>query len=184
MSREMWYLTRSSGVVAAVLMVAALLWGFLFSSRETGKRLRPAWWLDLHNYLGGLSLVFVAIHIVASMLDANSGIGLKEIFVPGSAADGWAIGWGVLATYALVVVVFTTWPRRLANRFWWRVIHVTSVPATALALLHGYQSGSDASQLWFRAGLLVAVGVSTYALGLRLFGLDRSGRRRASARAA
>ncbi len=36
-----------------VLVVVALLWGFLFSSRATGTRLRPNWWLDLHNWLGG-----------------------------------------------------------------------------------------------------------------------------------
>ena len=173
MSREMWYLTRASGVVAAVVMVAALLWGFLFSSREMGKRLSPAWWLDLHNYLGGLSLFLVAFHIVASYLDSNSGLGLAQIVIPGSATDAWPIAWGVIATYLLAVVVFTTWPRRLGHRRWWRVIHLTSVAATALALLHGYQSGSDAAQLWFKGLLLAAVALATYGLGLRLFGLSR-----------
>ena len=44
-----WYLTRATGIVATVLAVAALVFGFLFSARETGNRRRPNWWLDLHN---------------------------------------------------------------------------------------------------------------------------------------
>ncbi|MEY2565569.1 MAG: hypothetical protein QOE35_98, partial [Actinomycetota bacterium] len=45
------YLTRSSGLVATVLIVLSLAWGLLFSARATGNRRRPNWWLDLHNFL-------------------------------------------------------------------------------------------------------------------------------------
>jgi predicted ferric reductase len=168
----MWYLTRASGIVATVLVVAALLWGLIFSARDTGKRLRPAWWLDLHNWLGGLALSFVGVHIAASVLDSSSGIGLVQAFVPGTAAlDTWAIGWGVIASYLLAVVVFTTWPRRLANRRWWRVLHLTSIAATALALLHAYQSGSDATRLAFEVGLFVASTVATYGILIRVISI-------------
>jgi hypothetical protein len=174
----MWYLTRGSGIVAAVLVAAALVWGFFFSARETGRRHRPAWWLDLHNWLGGLALIFTGVHVAASYLDRNSGIGITQIFVPGTAAlDPWGVAWGVIATYLLFVVVFTTWPRRLGHRRWWRVLHLTSVAATGLALLHSYQSGTEATRLVFRIGLLGLVAVSTYALGIRLFGLRRPRRR-------
>src|SRR3954469_17185629 len=92
------YLTRASGIVATVLIVSALLWGLLFSARATGRRRRPNWWLDLHNYLGGLAFAFIVVHVVAIALDHVSGIGLVQIFVP-MTADGWAWGmtWGVLA---------------------------------------------------------------------------------------
>lgn len=173
MSRELWYLTKGSGIVATILIVAALVWGFLFSARDTGKRLRPAWWLDLHNWLGGLALTFTGIHVAASFFDTSSGIGLVQVVIPGTAElDGWAIGWGVIATYLLAIVVFTTWPRRLGNRRWWRILHLTSVVATALALLHSYQSGSDSGRLVFQIGMLVSVAVATYALGIRLMSID------------
>lgn len=175
----MWYLTRSTGIVATILVVAALVWGFFFSSRATGKRLRPAWWLDLHNWLGGIALVFTGLHIVTSWLDTSSGIGLKQITVPGTAViRGWSITWGVLAAYLLVVVVFTTWPRRLSNRRWWRILHLTSVGATVLALLHAYQSGSDATRLSFRVGFVAVSALATYGAGIRIFSLDSGSRRR------
>lgn len=133
----MWYLSRATGIVAMILVVAALAWGFFFSARATGKKLRPAWWLDLHNWLGGLALIFTGVHIAAAWLDTNSGIGLLQIFVPGTTTGTkWPIAWGVLSTYLLAATVFTTWPRRLKRRRMWRVIHLSSVAATALALLH------------------------------------------------
>ena len=178
MDRAMGYLSRSTGIVATILVVAALAWGFFFSARATGTKLRPAWWLDLHNWLGGLALIFTGVHILASWLDSGSGIGLVQVFVPGTAtADPWAITWGVLATYVLAATVFTTWPRRWKNRRWWRVVHVASVVATALALLHAYQSGSDSTRLSFQIGVVVAGGFATYGVALRVFGLVERRRR-------
>ncbi len=94
MNDWLWFLTRSTGIVAAVLAVAALVWGFFFSARNTGSR-RPAnWWLGLHNYLGGLTLAFIGLHMVLSVMDSQTGLRLIDLFVPSSAV-GWAIGWGV-----------------------------------------------------------------------------------------
>ena len=75
MSNWMYYLSRSTGIVAMLLVVAALLWGFLFSSRATGNRLRPNWWLDLHNWLGGIAMIFTIAHIATSYLDRDAGRG-------------------------------------------------------------------------------------------------------------
>lgn len=172
-------LTRATGIVATVLVVAALMWGFFFSARETGERLHPAWWLDLHNWLGGLALVFTGLHVVASWLDTNAGIGLVQILVPGTSSSGWAITWGVFATYLLAVVVFTTWPRRLKRRTMWRVIHLTSVAGTVFALVHAYQTGTDATLLAFKIGFVALAAFATYAGGLRLFAQLEKVRRKA-----
>jgi len=162
-------ITRSTGIVATLLLVAALAWGFFFSSRTTGTRLRPAWWLDLHNWLGGAALAFTAAHITASLLDPSSGIGLAQALVPGTAENAWGIGWGVVAAYLVALAVLTTWPRRLANRRWWRIIHLGAVAALGLALVHTYLSGSDSGALIFRVGLVLTSGLAMYALGIRLF---------------
>ena len=121
MNNGWWYLTRATGIVATVLAVAALVFGFFFSSRNTGDRRRPAWWLDLHNWLGGLALAFTAAHIVTVYLDKNSGIGVLAVLVPGAAHDAtWAIAWGVIAAYLLAFAVFTSWPRKRFSRRVWR----------------------------------------------------------------
>ncbi len=174
-----WYLSRSSGIVAMVLVVAALVCGFLFSARATGTRRRPKWWLDLHNYLGGLAFVFVVVHIVAVYQDHLSGIGALQIFVP-LTASGWAWGitWGVLASYVFALVVFTSWPRKRGSRRVWLTLHLLSVPAAVLAGLHAWMVGSSRGQLWFAALLVALVGLAVYPAVLRMVAaaMKRSGR--------
>ena len=161
--------TRASGLVAAGLVVAALFSGLLFSSRATGERRRPAWWLDLHNGLGGLALVATVAHVVAALADHGAGIGVVDALIPGTATTSRAaLSWGVVATYLLAGAVLTSWPRRLRNRSLWRTIHLGTVLAGGLALLHGYQMGSDARGGAFQTGLVVAVATGTYALALRV----------------
>ena len=150
MNEIWWYLSRSSGIVATVLIVAALIWGLFFSARATGTKRRPKWWLDLHNYLGGLAFVFVVIHIVAVYQDELSGIGLLQIFVPMTAGGWtWGITWGVIATYVFALVVFTSWPRKRGSRRVWLTVHLMSVPAAVVAGVHAWMVGSSRGQLWF-----------------------------------
>jgi len=167
-----WFISRATGIVATVLAVAALVFGFFFSSRNTGVRRRPAWWLDLHNWLGGLTLVFTVIHIATIYLDRNSGIGVLAVLVPGAAHDStWAITWGVIATYLFALTVFTSWPRKRLKRRVWRVVHLTSVAATVLAGLHAFQVGTDATALLFEAALIVCTALTVYALVVRVLAL-------------
>ena len=164
-----WYLSRSSGIVATVLIVAALVSGFFFSARATGTKRRPKWWLDLHNYLGGLAFAFVIVHIVAVYQDRLSGIGLLQVFVP-MTAPGWAwgISWGVLATYVFALVVFTSWPRKRGSRRVWLTIHLMSVPAAVVAGVHAWMVGSSRGQLWFSVLLVALAGLAVYPAVLRL----------------
>lgn len=181
MSDVLGFLTRATGIVAAVLAVAALAGGFLFSARETGKRFQPAWWLDLHNWLGGAALIFTIVHIVTSYLNSDAGLSLASLFVPGVASSQrLALSWGVIGTYLFATTVLTSWPRRLFARRTWRIVHLGSVVGVALALVHAYQMGTEASGRLFRIGLLLLVAIGTYTLLLRLIGVlstRRVGRR-------
>ena len=172
MNSWLWYLTRSTGIVATVLMLASLVWGFLFSARETGTRLRPAWWLDLHKGLGGLAVIFTVLHLVTAFADSDLSVSLATVLVPGAANRATAaFTWGVLAFYGLAVAVFTSWPRMLFRRRTWRAVHLLSVPATALACVHAYQLGSDAHTVAFRVLMPLAAGCAVYPLGVRLWSL-------------
>jgi hypothetical protein len=160
--------TRASGLVAAALVVAALFSGLLFSARATGQHRRPAWWLDLHNGLGGAALVATLAHVLAAVADHGTGLGVVAALVPGAASvSRAAVAWGVLATYLLAGTVLTTWPRRLRNRALWRTIHLGSVLAAGLSLLHAFEMGSDAATTLVQAAGVVAVATATYAVALR-----------------
>ena len=53
-----WYTARAGGLVAWALATASVVWGLLLSGRITRKP-KPAWVLDLHRFLGALTVVFV-----------------------------------------------------------------------------------------------------------------------------
>ncbi len=182
MDQWWWYLTRSTGIVATVLAVSSLVLGLFFSARNMGRLRPPAWWLDLHNYLGGLALVFTGAHVLASLLDPGSGIGILQTVVPGTApVERWAITWGVLATYAFAATVFTSWPKRLFSRRAWRIVHFVSVAGVALGGLHAIQLGTDGGASLFELGLAAATLAAVYALFVRLIGaLTRSRSHRTS----
>ena len=172
MNNWLWYVTRSTGIVATALMLASLAWGFLFSARETGTRLRPAWWLDLHKGLGGLAVIFTVLHLVTAFADTDLGVSLATVLIPGAANSATAaFTWGVLAFYGLVIAVFTSWPKMLFRRRTWRAVHLLSVPATALACVHAYQLGSDAHSTAFRVLMPLAVGGAVYPLVVRVWSL-------------
>jgi len=177
LSSTMWYLTRGSGIVATVLMVAALANGLLFSGRETGKWLRPAWWLDLHNGLGGYALIFTGVHLITAYADSDLAVTISSVVLPGTAArDTVAFTWGVLALYGLAVTVLTSWPRKLASRRTWHLLHLLSVPATVFAGIHAYQLGSDGKTPLVKGVLIVSVAVAAYTIALRISGVVRSRR--------
>jgi predicted ferric reductase len=177
MSSWMWYLTRATGIVAAVLAVAALVWGLFFSSRNTGTKLKPNWWLALHNWLGGLTLAFIGVHMLASFFAGNYGIGVKDLFIP-SGAIGWAIGWGVVATWMFAITVIPSMARirRRLPRKAWHAVHLISIPAVVLSMVHAFQSGSDSAASYFTRGLALLVGVAMYPITIRLVGLYQARR--------
>ena len=78
-----WYVARSSGIVAWATVTASILWGLTLSSRLVRKRGVPAWLLDLHRYLGTLSLVFVLNRDLRE-LRVEGPRSVKPVGVPGA----------------------------------------------------------------------------------------------------
>ena len=141
-----WYIARASGFVAWALVTAAVVWGVAFTGRITAKP-KPAWVLDLHRFLGGASVVFVAVHLGTLAGDQYVGFGVQDLFVP--LASKWKPGpvaWGVVALYLLVAVeVSSLMMRRLPRRVW-RGIHFASYAVFALTVVHALAAGTDASE--------------------------------------
>lgn len=126
-------LSRATGIVATILAVAVLAWGLFFSARNFGDRYKPAWWLDLHNWLGGITLIFTIAHLGTVYVSPDTGIGLVQIFIPKMAiGQQWPITWGVVAVDLFAVTVLTSWPKKRFGRWMWRTIHLTSVAGLRL----------------------------------------------------
>jgi predicted ferric reductase len=139
-----WFVARSSGVVAWALSALAVLWGMALSSRALGRRPPAPWLLDVHRFLGGLTVAFVAVHVVALVLDPFVAFGPVDVLVP--FASSWepvAVAWGVVALYLLVAVELTSLLRsRLPVRLW-RSVHLSSYALYVLATVHLLTAGSE-----------------------------------------
>ena len=155
-----WYVARSSGIVAWALLTASVLWGLLLASGLL-RRPKRGWYLDLHRFLGGLTLAFTAVHVVALYLDAFIGFGLVDLLVP--LASKWRpvpVAYGVTAFYLLLAVEGTSlalprMPRRL-----WRWVHLSSFVLYVAATAHMLTAGSDVRILrWVAAG---SIGVAVF----------------------
>jgi predicted ferric reductase len=151
-SQVWWYVARAGGLVAWALATAAVVWGLLLSGRITRKP-KPAWVLDLHRFLGALTVVFVAVHVLALWLDSFVAFGPTELFVP--FASAWkpaAVAWGVVAFYVLIAIELTSLLQRRIPKRLWRAVHLSSFGLFAFATIHALTAGSDATTApvrWF-----------------------------------
>jgi hypothetical protein len=143
-----WYAARSAGLVAWALVTAGILWGLALSTRLVRRRGVPAWLLDLHRFLGTLSLVFVAVHLLALWADSYTDFAWSELFVP--MASAWrpgAVAWGIVAVYLLVAIEVTSWLMRRLPRRLWHAVHLSSFGLFVVATVHGFQAGADRQAL-------------------------------------
>ncbi len=147
-----WYIARAGGLTAWWLLCAAVLWGLLLSTRVLGDRTPPAWLLDLHRMLGGLAVVFTAMHLVGLYLDTWAGFTLAQLFVPlESDYRPAAVAWGVVALYLLAAIEVTSLLRRRLPDLLWRWVHRTAFAVFVLATVHVFTAGSDAANPWIQA---------------------------------
>ncbi|MDQ1533965.1 MAG: hypothetical protein QOF28_1726 [Actinomycetota bacterium] len=153
-----WYATRSAGIVAWILLALSVLWGLALSTKAFGKRPRPNWLLDLHRFLGGLAVIFTAVHVVAIILDSYVSFSVLNVVVPFTAT--WhpvAVAWGIVAMYALAAVEITSLLRKRISKQAWRMTHYLSFPLFAFATIHVLTAGTDRHTALLRGVLLVGV---------------------------
>jgi predicted ferric reductase len=156
-----WYVARSAGLVAWLLVVASCAWGLLHATRALGRRPTPAWMLSTHRYLSALALAFVAVHVVAIVADSYVQFGIVDVLVPFAAS--WhplAVAWGIVAMYLLVVIEATSVFRQHLSPRTWRGIHLTSYGVLAITTIHLLAAGTDAHDLLPTASA-VLIGVGT-----------------------
>ena len=165
-----WYISRSSGWVAFVLLAFTVLWGILGITRLIERKGLPRWLLDLHRHLAFLTLVFTAIHLGALVADNFMQIGWREIMVPFALEyRSGAVAWGVVAMYLLVAIQVSSWLRNRIPRRWWRGIHLLSYPVLWMVAMHGLRAGTDADVTVVRYGVIGIIGLVSFLTLVRLF---------------
>ncbi len=176
-----WFMTRSTGIITWALATAAVLWGLGITSKPLGKKPAPAWMLDLHRFLGALTVLFLAAHLGSLVADSYTNWTLADLAVP--YATTWKPGpvaWGIVAAWLLVAVEVSSLFMRHLPRAWWRRLHFTSYLVFVAATVHFLAAGTDRTNLGLRVAVGASVGAVAFLTGFRIW----EGRRKAALRRA
>jgi methionine sulfoxide reductase heme-binding subunit len=158
--KTLWFLTRGLGVGALLLLTASIALGVLTTARWRSPKWPRFVTAGLHRNLTLLAIGFVVIHVLTTILDGYTSIGLKDAVLPflSSYRPVW-LGLGAIAFDLLLILVATSLLRERIGYRVWRYVHWLAYAAWPIALVHALGTGSDARVGWMRI-----VGVSCVAI--------------------
>lgn len=148
----LWYATRGTGVVALLLLTAAVVLGITGTARFSSARWPRVMTAGLHRSLSLLAAAFVAVHVLTTVLDPFAPIGWTAAVVPFSASYRplW-LGLGAVAFDLLLAVLMTSLLRARLGYRAWRSVHWLTYACWPAALWHGLGAGTDTRLTWLVA---------------------------------
>jgi hypothetical protein len=150
--KAMWFASRGTGVVCLLLLTASVVLGVITTVRfETLNW--PRFVLEgMHRNVSLLILVFIALHVITTVVDGFVKIGYLDAVVPfHSPYRTLWLGLGTVAFDLVLALAITSVVRaRLGYRVW-RAVHWAGYACWPIALMHGLGTGSDSRQGWMVA---------------------------------
>jgi len=154
-----WIMLRAAGVGAYVMLFMAVAWGLVATTAVVTKRVSKPAANMFHQFVATPGLVLLGVPLAILLIDAYMPFHILDLLVPmRSTFRPVAITAGVIAMYAMVAVMVSSWVRKKLSTKVWRSIHLLAVPAFTLALAHGVFSGTD-TQRWWMWGMYAATGL-------------------------
>jgi len=155
-STMFWYITRATGIVTLVLLTATMVLGLTTTSRARARNWPGFAQQELHRRFSMMAMVFLAIHVLTSILDTYVHIGWAAIVVPfTSPYSRFWVGLGTVAVDLMAAVFISSLLRSRIRPSVWRGIHWLAYGCWPLALAHTFGVGTDAGQAW-----VIALGVA------------------------
>ena len=146
----MWYAARSAGIISWLLLSLSIIWGLLMSTKIVRGGANRGWVLGVHRSLGGFSVTFTIIHVLALVGDNYTRFDLLDILVPfASEWKPWAVAWGVVGFWMILAVEISSLLKKQLPNNLWKYIHISSLGLFLIAAIHGYTAGSDAHLIFF-----------------------------------
>ena len=161
-SHFFWYLSRSSAIMAYILLFINLFLGIGLKARYLDKILSRWRAADLHQFTALLAMPLIFLHIFSILGDSYFNFGLKALFIPGASPyrPFWD-GLGIIGFYVLLAVSFSCYIRKFIGQAAWKGLHFTSFIIFFVVLVHSIKSGTDITAPWtqwlyFSTGTIIA----------------------------
>ena len=180
-STALWYATRATGLMALVLLTVTMVFGMTTTTRARARNWPGFAQQEMHRRISILSVVFVGLHVLTSVMDTFVNIPLAAVVIPfTSKYQGFWVGVGAIALDLMIAVFVTSLLRERMRPATWRAVHWLAYLSWPVALAHTFGMGTDAGEGWVIVlGIVCGLSVAA-ALGWRL----RAASRQASARTA
>ena len=178
-SQTWWDIARAGGVVSWALATLAVIGGLQLSTRLV-RRPAPAWVLDVHRFVAGLSVVFLGVHVLGLAADNFISFGVVDFLVPfASNYKPAAVTLGVIAMYLLLAVEITSLLMRRIPRRHWHAVHLSSYVIFVVATVHGLTAGTDRHNALFQWACLLTAAIVFLMTLVRVWSPRREARSRA-----
>ena len=178
-STALWYATRASGLMALILLTLTMVLGITTTTRARARNWPGFAQQEIHRRISMIAVVFVAIHVLTSVLDTYVNISWAAIVIPFTSSYGrlW-VGVGAISLDLMIAVFVSSLLRARMRPQTWRAIHWVAYLSWPVALAHTFGLGTDAGEGW-----VIALGAAcVIAVALALAWRIRQGARQASAR--
>ena len=129
------------GLVAVGLLAANLALGLLMAAGFNPARHWPHRSLKLfrfHNWIGYIALTAALIHPVILLVSTSPPFRFIDLIVPvWSSVQPVSNVLGAISLYLVILVVATSYFRRILGRHLWRTIHYATYAAAGIFFVHG-----------------------------------------------
>jgi predicted ferric reductase len=167
-----WYVTRSAGIIAYLLLWLSTVWGLAVPSKIISPLLDQSYTFDFHQFISLLSIGFALLHILVLTFDRFLPYSTLQILIPFlSPYRPFWVGIGVISFYIILLVTITFYLRSRIGMSTFRAIHIFSLVSYLGVTLHGLYAGTDSPllsmQLLYRGTGLVVIFLTIYWLILK-----------------
>lgn len=143
-SSAFWYMARSGGIVAYLLLWLSTVWGLTLSTKITVGLVPAPIAYGLHEFLSLGAVLFAVGHAAVLLGDEYIKFSLLHLAVPFIAPyEPLGTGLGTLGLYLAAALTASFYLRKQIGQKAWRSLHYLTFAAYGLALLHGLLAGTD-----------------------------------------
>jgi sulfoxide reductase heme-binding subunit YedZ len=168
-STTLWYATRATGLMALVLLTATMVLGLTTTTRARARNWPGFAQQEMHRRISILAVVFLALHVLTSVLDTYVHIGWAAIVIPfTSEYSRFWVGVGAIALDLMIAVFVSSLLRARLRPGTWRAIHWLAYLSWPVALAHTFGMGTDSRQAWVIGLGVLCVASVAVALAWRL----------------
>ena len=169
MTEALWYFGRGTGVVSLVLLSIVVALGIGARSGRTAFGL-PRFAVNLlHRNAALFAVILLAGHVLSLYFDPYAQLRYFDLVVPfvGEYRQFW-LGLGTLAFDLVLALTATSLLRHRLGVRTWRIVHWLAYLCWPIALLHGWQTGTDGASWWLRTVLVLCTALVGAAVAWRV----------------